>query len=121
MSQSQTPSNSSPSSLPQLLQRLSGNSSAFCTDCNRGLLSTLSPALQGYLNASTLQSLQQAVDQGCGSSFQTSGVPSDLRQTAKLNGSSGSSASGTNAGFSLYASVLTAGSVLTAVGLALLM
>lgn len=107
------------SALQPLLQRLSGNSSAFCTDCNRGILTTLAPTLQSYLNASTNQAIQQAVTQGCGQSFLTGGVPTDLKQTGKLQNTSGSN-SGTNGVSLVTFSSLTAGTAFLAIGMALL-
>lgn len=104
-----------------LLQKLASNSSAFCTDCNKGLLTTLAPAFQSYLNASTNQAVQQAFTQGCGQTFLTTGVPTDLKQTGKLqtNSTSGSG-SGSNGASLVTVSSLTAGTALLAIGMALL-
>ena len=110
------------SALQPLLQKLAGNSSAFCTDCNKGILSTLAPTLQTYLNASTNQAIQQAVTEGCGQTFLASGVPSDLKQVGKLQTTSGSSSgsSGSNGASLVTLSSVTAGTALLAVGMALL-
>lgn len=108
------------SALQPILQKLAGNSSAFCTDCNRGILTTLAPTLQTYLNSSTNQAIQQAVTQGCGQTFLTSGVPSELKQTGKLPSTSSGSSSGSNGASLVTASSVTAGTALLAIGMALL-
>ncbi|PWN35321.1 uncharacterized protein FA14DRAFT_178697 [Meira miltonrushii] len=107
------------SALQPLLSKLAANSSALCTDCNRGILTTLAPTLQSYLNSSTNQALQQAVAQGCGQTFLTSGVPTDLKETGKLQTTSGSN-SGTNGASLVTVSSVTAGTALLAIGMALL-
>lgn len=107
----------------QVLSKLSSNSSAFCTDCNRAIVAILSPALTSYVSNQTLTGLREAITSGCGASFLTAGVPSDLKQSGNLDGSSsssGSGSSGTNAGFAVSASTVTFVSAVLAVGFAIL-
>jgi hypothetical protein len=107
----------------QVLSKLSSNSSAFCTDCNRAIVSILSPALTSYVTNSTLTGLREAITSGCGASFLTAGVPSDLKQSGNLatsSSGSGSGSSGTNAGSAVGASAFTAVTAVLAIGFAVL-
>ena len=111
------------STVSRLVSSLGQNQSALCSDCNKALFTTLSPALASSgVNSTATSSLDDTFTQQCGGDA-TGALPSTIRSSASGNSStstSSSSGSGDGAQTSLASSVAAVALGALAVGAALL-